>query len=325
MDLPSRPTAKAAWPTNPAALMVNLKGQTGRTTAVAFSPDRCLLASGAQDNTGRVWEFGSRKPGERAVLKKDGDPFASVAFSPNSRWLVAGSGALNGTIWVFDVSDKTAQDVITLRGAKGAITALAFSPDNKLIASGGEDHTLRIWEPVAGGTGTPKAVLKNHTSAIKSLAFAASNTEVATASLDKTARLWTLSRIRSTEKAVLPHETEVLSVAYVNSSTLATGSQDKVIRLWDLTSIKPKVKAELLGHTGPVRLLHVTADGKTLVSVGDGPKCFNWDLGTNKVAAEWQLPPVTTTTFAVTIDGRYLAHGTPDGNVDVHRIAEKRA
>ncbi|MBA4187121.1 MAG: hypothetical protein C0467_03800 [Planctomycetaceae bacterium] len=324
MDIP-KSTSKPAWPTNTATIIANLKGHTGRTTALAFSSDRCLLASSAQDGTGRIWDVASRKPGERGVIRKECESFASLVFSPNNRLLALGSGSLNGLGWVVDVSDKTPQDVATLRGGKGAITALTFSPDNKLVAGGGEDQTLRVWEPVPGGTGTPRTMLKGHTGTIKSLAFSPNSLEIATASQDNTVRLWTLSRIRSTERAVLQHESEVHTVVYdPKGTTLVTGSVDKVIRVWDLTAIKPKVKLELKGHTGGIRLVWITPDGKMLVSVSDGPRCMNWDLATGKALAEWQLPQVTTSVFAVTVDGRYLANGTSEGNVDVHRTAEKR-
>lgn len=321
-----KPAAKTAWPTNAATMMVNLKGHSARTTALAFSSDRTLLASSAQDGTGRVWEFASKKPGERSVIRKECESFASFAFSPNNRQLAMGSGSLNGTVWVVDVTDKSSPEVAVLKGAKGAITSLTFSPDGKLIAGGGEDHTLRIWEPIPGGTGTPRTMLKNHTSAIRSLVFAPNNTEIATVSNDNTAKIWTLSRIRSVEKCSIPHPAEVYSVAYLpDGKTLITGSQDKIIRLWDLESIKPKLRLELKGHTGGVRLLWLTPDGKMLVSVSEGPQVMNWEIPSGKVLTEWQVPPVTTTAFAVTVDGRYFANGTASGNVDVHRVAEKRA
>jgi WD40 repeat protein len=306
--------------------MVNLKGHTGRTTALAFSSDRTLLASSAQDGTGRIWEFASKKPGERSVIRKECDSFASLVFSPNNRQLALGSGSLNGNIWVLDVTEKNAQEVAVLRGAKGAITALAFSHDGKLVAGGGEDHTLRIWEPVAGGTGTPRTMLKGHTSTIRSLAFAPSNAEIATASIDNSVKTWTLSRIRSTEKAAIPHPAEVNAVLYTpDGKTLITGSQDKIIRLWDLESIKPKLKLELKGHRGGIRLLWLTPDGRMLVSISEGPQVMNWEIPSGKVLNEWQVPAVTTAAFAVTVDGRYFANGTSSGNVDVHRVAEKRA
>ncbi len=324
MDIP-KTTAKPAWPTNTGTVIANMKGHTGRITALAFTSDRCLLATSALDGTGRIWDVASRKPGERTIIRKECESFASLAFSPNNRLLAVGSGSLNGLGWVLDISDKTPQDVATLRGGKGAITAMTFSPDNKLVAGGGEDQTLRIWEPVAGGTGTPRTMLKGHTGTIKGLVFSPNNLELASASQDNTVRLWTLSRIRSTERAVLQHESEVYTVVYdAKGTTLITGSQDKVIRLWDLTAIKPKVKMELKGHTGGIRLVWLTPDGKTLVSVSDGPKMMNWDITTGKPTGEWQLPQVTTSVFAVTVDGRYLANGTSEGNVDVHRVAEKR-
>jgi WD40 repeat protein len=41
---------------------------------------------------------------------------------------------------------QTAQLLATLKGHKGAISALAFAPDGKTLASGSEDRTINLWE-----------------------------------------------------------------------------------------------------------------------------------------------------------------------------------
>lgn len=317
---------KQMCPANTAKLVTSLPGHAGRILSLAFTPDRCVLASGGDDAIGRVWAISGSRPGERDAVRKAGDKFHAVTFSPNSRWLALGSGSLNGLVWLLDVTEKQSQDVAVLRGARGSVDALAFSPDGKLVAGGGEDKTLRVWEPTQGYSGTPRAVLVGHGGPIRAVVFAPNGQTLATAAQDSTVRVWNLSRIRSSERACIPHPSEATAIAYSpDGSRLVAGCRDGVIRVWDLGSIKPGLRAELKGHTGAVRLVLVATDGRTLVSVGDGLQVINWDLSAGKAVCEWQVsPPATSASVAVTVDGRYLANGTAEGAVEIYRIAEKR-
>src|SRR3954452_13751854 len=94
----------------PAKVLTTLRGHTSSIAALAFTPDRRLLASGARDGTGRIWDVASSKPGERASFRVSGDGgIRSLAFAPNGRILAAGTGA--GTISLFDVSDKGVAEI----------------------------------------------------------------------------------------------------------------------------------------------------------------------------------------------------------------------
>lgn len=308
---------------DPAKLMLSLKGHTAEIIALAFSPDRCLLASASGDGSVRVWDISRSKPGERPVLRKPGERFHSLAFAPNSRTLAVGSGSLNGFVWLYDVTDCTPAETGTLRGARGSIDALSFSADGKFVAGAGEDRTMRVWEPVRSGATEARSLLLGHTQPVRAVAFAPDGSGAATAARDATVRLWTLSRIRSTERAVLSHGGEVTAVAYASDGkTLATAGHDGTIRLWDLTAIKPTVRAELKGHAGAVRAVLIAADG--IASAGDDLRVRNWDARTGKQVREWEVPGRAATRVAFTPDGRYLAKGAADGAVELFRVAEKR-
>jgi WD40 repeat protein len=315
----------SAQPAGPAKRVAGLSGHTGAVLALAFSPDRGLLASAGRDGAGRVWDVAKGKPGGRGAFCQHGDPLHALAFSPNGRLLAAGSGAPNGLVWLYDVTEPDPREVAVLRGAKGPVDALAFSPDGRLVAGSGEDRVLRVWEAGPGSRGDARALLVGHTSPIRAIAFAPDGRGVATAARDATVRLWALGGIRSSERAALPHDGEVAAVTYFpDGRTLATACPGRAVRLWDLSGVRPSVRAELEGPSGGVRLLLASTGAGALVGVGEGPWVAHWDLRTGRLVREWELPEGPVSAVALTPDGRYLGRGTANGAVEVYRVAEKR-
>ncbi len=321
---PEPPMKTTACTSQEAKLVTTLTGHTGRVSKLVFSPDRSLLASTADDATACLWATAGGLPGPRAVLNK-GEPLRALAFAPNSRTLAVGSAAPNGLVWLFDVTDRQPLPVATLRGPRGAVEALAFSADGKLLAGGGEDNVLRVWDVTANTAGNARAILPGHSRPITRLAFAPDGQSVATAAGDGTVRLWTIGRIWSKQKAVLPHPGGATALAFSpDGKLLATATGDHRLRLWDLTGLQPRLQAELPGHTTPVGLTHFAPDGRTLVSVADGPILYHWELLSSTRTAIWTVPTVEATGLALTGDARYLAVGTAAGPVAIYRVAAKR-
>ena len=60
------------WPANATKPIASLTGHKDRVVALAFSPDRCFLASAAHDGTCRVWDVAHSKAREPAVIYKPG-------------------------------------------------------------------------------------------------------------------------------------------------------------------------------------------------------------------------------------------------------------
>jgi WD40 repeat protein len=286
---------------------------------MAFSPDRSQLAVASADGPTRLWDVGGNFK-ERGWIGSSGARFTAIAYS-RSQTLALGSGTLDGAIRLFDVSDKSPRELTGLKGAHGAINALAFSPDGKVAAAAGEDRMLRIWEVAAAGP--PRAELKGHGGAIRALAFTPDGQGLASAA-DDGVRIWAVSRIRSWERASLPQASATAVTYSADARTLVTGSRDGLIRLWDTGVSSKAPRTELRRQSGTVRQLVMSADGGTLAGIADGPKVINWELPSGLEKQEWAIPAAEVGAAALTADARYLAIGGMDGVVQIYRVAESR-
>jgi WD40 repeat protein len=110
---------------------------------------------------------------------------------------------------------------------------VALCEDGRLVASGGLDGTVRLWDAV---NGQPLAILHRHTSEVYSVALSRDGRLIASAAFDGTVRLWETDDGRPL--AVLHgHVGGVWGVSFDrDGQTVASGGDDGTVRLWDVRS-----------------------------------------------------------------------------------------
>ncbi len=117
----------------------------------------------------------------------------------------------------------------TLRGHTREIRQIAWSPDGRVLASGSNDQTVRVWD---GATGQALHTLTGHTSLVNSVAWSPDGRLLASGSDDRTVRLWdgaTGRQICSLEG----HTAAIGGISFsADSRILASKSRDGTLRLW---------------------------------------------------------------------------------------------
>jgi len=182
------------------------------------------------------------------------------------------------------------------------ITALAFSPDGKVLASASGDKTIKLWNLE---TGEEKLSLTAHKLAINALAFSPDGKVLASASGDKTIKLWNLET--GEEKLSLTaHKLAINALAFsCDGATLASASGDKTIKLWNLETGEEKLS--LTAHKLAINALAFSPDGATLASASGDKTIKLWNLETaeEQLSISTQKSIVSALTFSP--DRRLLA------------------
>jgi WD40 repeat protein len=152
----------------------------------------------------------------------------------------------------------------TLRGHDGAVRSAAFSRDGRLVVTGSDDGTARIWDTASGRT---LRTLRGHEGPVTSAAFSPSGTLVVTGGYDGTARLWN-AEDGTLRKALTGHKLPVFDVAFNSrGDRLVTAGYDGTARIWDTAT--GRLVHILEAKDGPVFSAAFSPDG-TLLATASG-------------------------------------------------------
>ena len=207
--------------------------RTGNITAIAFSPDGSLLASGGpQSNPAiTIWDIAT---GEIVKTLGGEEGTVALAFSPDGTLLASGSN-YGIDFWEWETETQTAS--LSWDERAWGLSSIAFSPDGTILAGGGWTHfSVEFWDVA---TATHIASLEGHTDEVESIAFSPDGTTLVSASSDHDVRLWDVAA-RAPIALLEGHEEWVFSVDFApDGNTVVSGGAQGTVRLWDVPTGTP--------------------------------------------------------------------------------------
>jgi WD40 repeat protein len=256
-------------------------------SSVAFRPDGQALAAGGLDGSVHVWDVSTGREVSSWVVP--GAAVYSVAFSPDGRRLAAGSGTRYWTpddpalsaVYVWDAA--TGRELHRLVGHRQRVTAVAFRPDGRGVASAEGTYFFRAPQPADPGdvrlwdadTGRLLRSFAGHRAGVAGLAWDPGGGRLASAGWDGVALVFDADAGTELLRLTGPHDW-LRAVAFSpDRHLLATGGSDGGLRLWDAASGRPV--QTLRGHTQAVTAVAFRPDGRAIATAGaDGTVKF-WD------------------------------------------------
>jgi WD40 repeat protein len=308
-DLPSRRQI--------AVLFTNVWPRPG--ASLAISPDSRLLAFIDQEDPERlvVCELPSGREIVRFPAQTDLVGAQGVAFAPDGQTL-AYSANLQGDIALIDTQQW--KEVGRLSGHTRNVNCLAVSPDNRFLASIGNDRSLRLWDL---RDRRQQAVRERLSDTSWTLAFSPDSTRLAVGIKSSISVFSVPEFAPVTELRWLSKGTK--AVKFLSNRELLAGGGDGSVKMFDLDSQRrspdrtriPPGLAQLGTTTGPA--LCLSPDGTHLLAVFTNNTFMLWHTLTMAQSGPFPLPLPSFSCAAISPGGEIAAFADHEGNTVLWR------
>ena len=337
------------------ALGPPLKGHTDGVLSVRFSPDGRQLLSGSYDNTARLWDLAT------SATMQDFRGHSwwvwAAEFSPDANRIVTAGQDGKAIVWekwpamqarlvalgknpaTDELPKPTADSPIygqftAFSGHNGAVYSARFSPDGKLVATGGYDKFVMIWNPdevlpVDIGkrlNRKPEAKpnyirLAGHDGPVRSVSFSPKGQLVLSSSEDNTVRIWDAAAGKLMT-ALRGHGRAVRACAFSpDGQWVLSGSDDERVRVWDVQGYQESRvlhATAFAGHEDAVLSARYSRDGQHIVTASRDRTASLWDAASGKPLKRFQEGHEFLVSGAVFLpDKKHLATGAGDNSVRI--------
>jgi hypothetical protein len=238
------------WDVTTGERIAKVGNESDAVLAADLSADHQFVALGGPEKRVKVYQTKDGK--QTGLIKKHTEWVTAIAFSPDGKYL--GTADRNGGIEVWETAADP-KPFNTLAGHKSAVTALAFMPG--VLASGGEDGTIKLWNVKEG---TESKSWNAHPGGVLSVDFTPDG-RLVSCGRDKVAKVWD-----ATGKAIATTEafSDLALRAALNSERVIAADFTGAIRVYALSADGKANKVGELSANPPGIAEQLTTAEKTL-------------------------------------------------------------
>jgi eukaryotic-like serine/threonine-protein kinase len=246
--------------------------------------------------------------------------------------VVAGGGIVTWLLTHREPSMSTTRShtLLTYHGHASEVTAVAWSPNGKYIASGGNDSTIRVWNTT---TGIDLLISHGHSGGVPAISWSPDSTRIASATAgpsvsggppasDNAVRVWNAT----TGKPIYiyhGHSSGITDVAWSpKGERIASSSTDYTVQVWDATTGNDPLIYRTRGWY--IWTLAWSPDGKRLVSGGPDGTIQIWDAVTGHTFHALRGHSNGVEAVAWSPDGKYIASASDDYTVRLWNAATSK-
>ena len=301
------------------------------TTAIAFSANGKILATGGYDGVIRLWRVADGQQILAIRRKASAEPIAAhqawihtLAFSPISAdtpykngILASGGADFLARCWNVD----NGEPIQTFTGHTSLVFSVNFSRDATTLTTVSSDRSLKRWN-IADGRCLQTIVGKDK-QLTPTVAYSSDGKTIAIATAQQTLSLWNLSTGKCFQTFPTQHNCRITALAFSpDGSILASGSAsaDPVVKLWDISD--GKCLASYRGHNFAISCLAFSPDGEILASSSTDHTIRLWEVKTGKCCQILRSHLDAVQRIAFTPDGQTLASSSYDQSVKLWDISK---
>nr|XP_023014507.1 periodic tryptophan protein 2 homolog [Leptinotarsa decemlineata] len=283
-------------------------------TSAAYHKNTRILVTGYSTGDFFIHEL----PDMNAIhsLSISEQKISSIALNQTGDWIAIGCSGI-GQLLVWEYQSETY--VMKQQGHANNMSCVSYSKDGQLIATGGEDGKVKLWNLSSGFC---FVTFTEHSNAITSIAFSGNKKFVVSSSLDSTVRAYDILRYRNFRVFTSTRPVQFSCVAVDSSGEfVAAGGQDIFeIYLWSMKT--GKLLEILAGHEGPVSGLAFSPSvtSTTMVSVSWDKTLKIWDAIEKGSAHETIILTADGINVTFKPDGQEIAVATLDGQITCYEV-----
>lgn len=216
-----------------------LHGHTDTILSIDVFRKGSMFATCAKDKSVRVWRMDVSSGRVHCVAQGTGHSNAvgSIACSRMKQQFVV-SGSQDCTVKVWDLPETTGAEGVMMMKARSTerahekdVNSVCVSPNDKLLASGSQDRTAKLW---ALSDLRLLGVCRGHRREVWSVQFSPVDQILGSASADGSVRIWSIQDF-SCLKTFEGHDASVLKIIFVSRGTqLVSSGSDGLVKLWTI-------------------------------------------------------------------------------------------